>query len=40
MTRHTARGITHSVWQDDGFGTLTRVTLAQLIARIKSGWPL
>lgn len=38
MTKHTKRGSVPSVWQDDGFGNLQRVTFASLIARIVSGW--
>jgi len=38
MTKHTAHGSVPSVWQDDGFGTLHRITFQQLIARIESGW--
>ena len=38
MTKHTSHGSVPSLWQDDGFGTLTRVTFQQLIARITSGW--
>jgi hypothetical protein len=38
MTRHTSHGSIPSVWQDDGFGTLHRITFQQLIARIESGW--
>jgi hypothetical protein len=38
MTRHTQHGSIPSVWQDDGFGQLTRITFQQLIARIESGW--
>lgn len=38
MTRHTDRGSVPSVWQDDGFGTLRRITFASLIARITAGW--
>lgn len=39
MTLHTARGTRPSLWVDDGFGCLTRIDFAQLITRIKSGWP-
>jgi hypothetical protein len=38
MTRHTSHGSIQSVWQDDGFGTLRRITFEQLIARIVTGW--
>jgi hypothetical protein len=38
MTKHTARGSIPSVWQDDGFGTLTRISFKALIARVESGW--
>lgn len=38
MTRHTTRGVRPSVWVDDGFGHLTRITFDQLIARLVSGW--
>lgn len=38
MTRHTERGSVPSVYQDDGFGNLHRITFKQLIARITSGW--
>jgi hypothetical protein len=38
MTKHTPHGSIPSVWQDDGFGTLHRITFQQLIARIESGW--
>lgn len=38
MTRHTPRGSFPSVWQDDGFGTLRRITFDSLIARIAAGW--
>lgn len=38
MTRHTARGSRASVYQDDGFGNLERISFSALIARIVSGW--
>jgi hypothetical protein len=38
MTKHTTRGSIPSVWQDDGFGGLQRISFAALIARIESGW--
>lgn len=38
MTRHTERGSVPSVWQDDGFGTLHRISFAALINRIAAGW--
>jgi hypothetical protein len=38
MTRHTQHGSIPSVWQDDGFGRLQRISFAALIARIESGW--
>lgn len=38
MTRHTARGSVPSMWQDDGYGNLQRVTFDQLITRIAAGW--
>jgi hypothetical protein len=38
MTRHTSHGSIPSVWQDDGFGILHRISFAALIARIESGW--
>lgn len=38
MTKHTGRGPRQSVWQDDGYGNLQRVTFAALISRIVSGW--
>lgn len=39
MTMHTERGTRPSLWVDDGFGHLTRITFDQLITRITSGWP-
>lgn len=38
MTKHTDRGSIPSVYQDDGFGNLQRITFAALIARLVSGW--
>lgn len=38
MTIHTSRASFPSMWQDDGFGTLHRITHEQLIARFESGW--
>lgn len=38
MTKHTSHGSIPSIWQDDGFGTLRRITFAALINRISSGW--
>ena len=38
MTRHTHHGTRLSLWADDGFGQLTRITFAQLIQRIDTGW--
>lgn len=39
MTLHTNRGCRPSLWVDDGFGHLTRITFAELVTRIVSGWP-
>ena len=38
MTLHTDRGLRPSLWVDDGFGTLTRITYDELLTRIVSGW--
>jgi hypothetical protein len=38
MTKHTARGTRLSMWVDDGFGNLTRITFDQLVTRLASGW--
>ena len=38
MTRHTHRGSRVSLWTDDGYGNLQRITFAQLTTRITSGW--
>ncbi len=38
MTIHAQRGSIPSVWQDDGYGTLRRITFSALIARVQSGW--
>lgn len=38
MTKHTDRGSIPSVYQDDGYGNLQRITFAALIARIVTGW--
>lgn len=38
MTRHTSHGSIPSVWQDDGFGNLQRITFSALIARVTAGW--
>jgi hypothetical protein len=38
MTRHTHRGVRASLWVDDGFGRLSRITYAQLLTRIDTGW--
>lgn len=38
MTRHTDRGAIPSVYQDDGFGNLERISFSALIARIAAGW--
>lgn len=37
MTKHTSHGSVPSIWQDDGFGTLRRITFEQLINRIAAG---
>lgn len=39
MTLHTMRGTRSSLWVDDGFGNLARITFAQLTTRIAAGWP-
>ena len=39
MTKHTTRGARPSVWVDDGFGNLTRITFHELVTRIVAGWP-
>ena len=38
MTKHTAHGSIQSVWQDNGFGELQRISFAALINRIQAGW--
>lgn len=38
MTKHTDRGSVPSVYQDDGFGNLSRISFSALIARITAGW--
>ena len=38
MIRHAQRGSRMSIWVDDGFGNLKRITFDQLITRIQSGW--
>lgn len=38
MTRHTNRGARPSLYVDDGFGNLRRITFHTLITRIVSGW--
>ena len=38
MTKHTSHGSVPSVYQDDGFGNLHRITFEQLIIRITAGW--
>lgn len=38
MSVHYLRGTRYSLWVDDGFGQLTRITFGQLISRIESGW--
>lgn len=35
---HTDRGTRISVWVDDGFGRLTRISFSGLITRIVTGW--
>lgn len=38
MTLHCARGVRVSLWVDDGFGNLTRITFAKIQCRIATGW--
>lgn len=38
MTKHTDRGSVYSVYCDDGFGNLQRVSFSALIARLVAGW--
>lgn len=38
MTTHTTRGTRITLWVDDGFGTLRRIGIDQLSARLMAGW--
>lgn len=38
MTLHTHRGARVSLWVDDGFGQLKRITFVQLTNRVMAGW--
>lgn len=39
MSIHGKRGTRPSLWVDDGFGNLNRITFDDLMTRMASGWP-
>jgi len=38
MTLHCDRGVRASLWVDDGFGNLRRITFSLIQSRIATGW--
>jgi hypothetical protein len=38
VTLHGTRGARVSLWVDDGYGNLTRITFLQIQCRIATGW--